>query len=60
MKYRGMIAFKNDDFEVATATSDEDIKKLGIAGFQKYDGRKIGKVYIGYYRRLKRFSKYVS
>lgn len=57
MKYIGMIAFKNDDFEVDTTTSDEDIGKLDIAGFQKYDGRKIGEAYISCYRRPKRFSK---
>lgn len=60
MKYIGMIDFKNDDFEVATTTSDDNIKKLGIAGFQKCDEHKTGKVCISYYRRPRRFSKYVS
>jgi hypothetical protein len=56
MKYIGMIYFKEDEFEVATATTDEEIKKLGIAGFRKYDERRIGETCISYYRRPKRFS----
>lgn len=57
MKYIGMINFKDDEFDVATATSDEDIKKLGAAGFQKYDERKMGEICISYYRRPKRFGQ---
>ncbi|MGB9854835.1 MAG: tyrosine-type recombinase/integrase [Candidatus Bathyarchaeales archaeon] len=60
MKYIGMINFKDDEFEVATATTDEEIKKLGAMGFVKYDERKIGETVVSYYRRPKRFSKYVS
>jgi len=57
MKYIGMINFKDDEFDVAIATSDEDIKKLGAAGFQKYDERKIGELCISYYRKPKRFGQ---
>jgi len=57
MKYINMIIFKDDEFDVATATSDEDIKKLGSAGFQKYDERKIGELCISYYRKPKRFGQ---
>jgi hypothetical protein len=57
MKYISMINFKDDEFDVATATSDEDIKKLGGAGFQKYDERKIGEMCISYYRKPKRFGQ---
>jgi hypothetical protein len=60
MKYIGMIHFKDDEFEVTTATTDEEIKKLGTAGFVKYDERRMGETCISYYRRPKRFSKYVS
>jgi integrase/predicted RNA-binding Zn-ribbon protein involved in translation (DUF1610 family) len=60
MKYIGMIHFKDDEFEIATATTDEEIKKLGTAGFIKYDERRMGETCISYYRRPKRFSKYVS
>jgi len=58
MKYIGMIHFKDDQFEVTTATTDEEIKKIGEAGFLKYDERKIGETVISYYRRPKRFSTY--
>lgn len=60
MKYISMIHFEDHEFETATATSDEEIKKLGAAGFQKYDERKIGETCISYYRRPKRFNAYVS
>jgi hypothetical protein len=41
---------------VVTATTDEEIKKIGGAGFTKYDERKVGETVISYYRRPKRFS----
>jgi integrase len=37
MKYIGMLQFKDDDFEVATAATVEEIKQLAQAGFQKFD-----------------------
>jgi len=37
MKYIHMIAFKDDEFDVATATSLEEIKQLLSAGFEKAD-----------------------
>lgn len=56
MKYIHTCEFKDDDeFDVETATTDEDIKKLGSAGFEKYDERKFGETYISYYRRPKKF-----
>lgn len=55
-----MINIKDDEFEVAMATTDEEIRKLGVAGFQKHDGRRIGEMCISYYRRSKRFSAYGS
>jgi integrase len=54
MKYIGMIHFKDDEFEVATATTVEEAENLGKAGFQKYD--EFSGVHL--YRRPKRFSKY--
>jgi len=60
MKYIGMINIKDDEFEVATAITEEEIKKLGALGFQKYDERKIGEMIVSYYRRPKRFSAYSS
>jgi hypothetical protein len=57
MKYIGMIQFKDEAFEVATATTDDEIKGLGVAGYVKYDERRIGKTCISYYRRPKWFQK---
>ena len=57
MKYIGLMPdFKEQEFEIVTATTDEEIKKAGEAGFTKYDERKIGETCVSYYRRPKRFS----
>jgi integrase len=37
MKYIHTIQFKDEDFEIATATTTEEIKQPGQAGFVKYD-----------------------
>jgi len=37
MKYISMVHFENDDFEVATAITLEEIKQLGMVGWAKYD-----------------------
>lgn len=55
-----MINIKDDEFEVAVAINDEEIRKLGGAGFQKYDERKMGEMCISYYRRPRRFAAYGS
>jgi hypothetical protein len=57
MKYIGMIKFKDEEFEVATATTDKEIKERGTAGYVKYDERRIGETCISYYRKLKRIQK---
>lgn len=44
-----------EDFDVFTASTDEEIKKMGILGAQKYDERTIGATTISYYRRPKKF-----
>ncbi|MGQ9624561.1 MAG: tyrosine-type recombinase/integrase [Candidatus Bathycorpusculaceae bacterium] len=54
MKYIGMIHFKDDEFEVTTATTVEEAKKILAAGFD-YVTEKNG---IMLFRRPKRFSKY--
>jgi len=54
MKYIGMITFKDDEFEVATATTVEEAKTILSAGFD-YVTEKNG---IMLFRRPKRFSKY--
>jgi len=52
MKYIGMLQFKDDDFEVATATTAEEIKQLAQAGFQKFD--ELNGMHV--FRKPKRFS----
>jgi integrase len=51
MKYTQLVNFKDDDFEVSTATNEEEIKALGKAGFVKYDEHNG----IHFYRKPKRF-----
>jgi integrase len=60
MKYIGMIDFKNDDFEVATATTVEEITKLGIAGWVKYDEINFNGTQMHFYKKPKRFAKYAT
>jgi hypothetical protein len=55
MKYIGMINFKDNDFEVTTATTIEEAKTVLSAGFN-FITKKNG---IMLFRRSKRFSKYV-
>jgi hypothetical protein len=58
MKYIARIDWKlNQDFDVATASTGEEIKNLGAAGYQKYDERMISGTTISYYRRSKRFGR---
>lgn len=59
MKYIGMIQFKDDQFETTTATTVEEILKLGQAGWIKYDELAINETTIHCYRKPKRFSNYV-
>jgi integrase len=58
MKYIGMIEFKDDEFETATATTPEEIQKLGQAGWIKYDEIAISGTPMHFYRKPKRFAKY--
>jgi len=51
VKYTQLVDFKDDDYEVTTATTDEEIRSLGTAGFTKYDEENG----IHYYRKPKRF-----
>ena len=55
MKYIGMIHFKDDEFDVTTATTVDEAKKVLTAGFE-YVAEKNG---IMLFRRPKRFSTYV-
>lgn len=51
MKYTQLVNFKDDDYEVTTATTEDEIKVLGKAGFVKYDEHNG----IHFYRKPKRF-----
>lgn len=54
LKYVKRLKHKlNQDFEVVTATTDEEIKNAGAAGYQKYDERTVGAIHVSYYRRPK-------
>jgi len=52
MKYIHMINFKDDEFDVATATTVEEVKQLATEGFEKFDD--INNIHI--FRRPKRFN----
>jgi len=57
MKYIQLMPnLKDGEFEIATAVTDAEIKKIGAEGYTKYDERRIGETVISYYRRPKRFS----
>lgn len=52
MRYIGRIQFKDDKYEIQTATSEDEIKQLGANGFEKYDEHNG----IHFYRKPKRYS----
>jgi integrase/predicted RNA-binding Zn-ribbon protein involved in translation (DUF1610 family) len=52
MKYIGILQFKDDDYEVATATTVEEIKQLAQVGFQKFD--ELNGIHV--FRKPKKFS----
>ena len=54
-KYVHTIAFKEEDFDVTTATTAEDVLELGKAGWTKYDEAMFNGVNMHFYRRPKRF-----
>ena len=56
MKYIGMIHFKDDEFEETTATTPEEIRELGKAGWSKYGEMTFNGVQIHFYRKPKRFT----
>ena len=51
MKYIGRIHFKDDRFDIATATTEDEIKQLGASGYEKYDEHNG----VHFYRKPKRF-----
>ncbi|MCJ7560503.1 hypothetical protein MUO79_07780, partial [Candidatus Bathyarchaeota archaeon] len=54
-KYIHTIAFKDEDYEETVATSPEEIRQLGKAGWQKYDEMTVSGVQMHFYRKPKRF-----
>ncbi len=56
MKYIGMVHFKDDEFEVATATTVDEAKQLGTAGFEKFD--EFNGIHL--FRKPKRFNTMVE
>ena len=55
MKYIHTIDFKTDDFEETTATTIEEIRALGKAGWSEYTVSHFNAVEIHYFRKPKRF-----
>jgi len=58
MKYIGMIQFKEKDFETTSATTVEDILKLGQAGWTEYSVIRIDGKEVHCFKKPKRFSNY--
>jgi integrase len=56
MKYISMIHVDDKDFEVATASTLEEVKQLGMAGWVKYDEMTLNGTQMHFYKKPKRFS----
>jgi integrase len=54
-KYVHTIEFKDEDYEETVATSPEEIRALGKAGWIKYDEMSVSGVQMHFYRKPKRF-----
>jgi hypothetical protein len=48
----GLLQFKDEDYEVATATTVDEVKQLAQAGFQKFD--ELNGIHV--FRKPKKFS----
>jgi hypothetical protein len=51
MKYIHTIDCKKEDYDIATATTPEEIKELGKAGWTKYDEATFNGVQMHFYRK---------
>ena len=60
MRYIGKIQFRSDDFETTSATTVEDILKLGKEGWVEYSVARINDVEYHCFKKPKRFSSYVQ
>jgi len=54
-RYVYTIEFKEEDYEVTSATTSDEILALGKAGWQKYDVTMFNSIQIHFYRKPKRF-----
>jgi integrase len=54
LKYTQLVHFKNDEYDVATATSVDEAKQLAATGFEKFD--ELQGIHI--FRKPKRFSQH--
>ncbi len=55
MKYIHTIEFKEEDYEETVATTPEEIRQLGKAGWVKYDEMMLNCMHMHFYRKPKRF-----
>ena len=51
-----MLNLEDDEFAVISATTIEEIKKLGIAGWIKYDELTVNSEQVHFYNKPKKFS----
>jgi hypothetical protein len=56
MKYIQLLHLEDDEFEVTSATTIEEIKNLGSAGWTKYDEMTVNGMQVHFYKKPKRFS----
>jgi integrase len=56
MKYIQMLNLEDDDFKVTSATTIDEIKKLGTAGWIKYDELTVNGEQVHFYKKPKKFS----
>ena len=54
-KYIHTIEFKEEDYEETVATTPDEIRALGKAGWQKYDETMFNGIQMHFYRKPKRF-----
>jgi hypothetical protein len=57
MKYIQMLNLESDDFEVTSATTPDEIKKLGMAGWIKYDEMTLDGTQMHFYKNAKKVLK---
>ena len=46
---------REEDFEVATASTPEEVKELGKSGWTKYDEMAMNGIQIHFYKKIKKF-----